>query len=66
MTIIQALKSDKENIRLSNGNKWLCWDPFYKTWVVYFHKYRAKYTRALIRTTSEKKAVDVLLEDFLK
>lgn len=58
-TIYDALK--EQNTRLSNGNKWLCFDG--TNYVIYSREYNQKKTRTLIETTDENLAVQYLLEE---
>ena len=63
MTIIEALKT--ENIRISDGNRWMFWDTFLPGWVVLERKYNAKKNTILIETDNEEEAIKYLLGEDL-
>lgn len=63
ITIVEALKKEDKNLRISNGNKWMVWDSLFKEWVVYKHEYGKKKSVCLISTSVEEIAVQKLLED---
>ncbi len=57
-TIVKALKSKKENLRVTNNDKWLEWDNIYEVWIVC---YRAHRTVTLYKGINEIIAVQILL-----
>ncbi len=57
MKIIEALKN--ENIRISNGDKWLVW--WHDKWTVCYRPYGAKKTRVILESEHEEDAVHYLL-----
>ena len=64
MTIIEALKREDKNVRLSYGDRWLIWDETIDNWVVYERKYAAKSTKIFYSGDNEGDAVLGLLSDF--
>ena len=60
MTIIEALK--KENIRITNGDKWMYYDVNYNMWFVRCQEYRKHNSIVLIETVDEELAIKMLLE----
>ena len=60
MTILDALKKDDLNVRVTIGDRWLYIDQDF-LFVVREHQYRKNNTKVLIYTESEEKAVEVLL-----
>lgn len=61
MRIKEALKK-KLIDRVSHNDRWLYWDDVDNEWVVNERKYRQKFTRPIIRTEDEEKAVNCLIE----
>ena len=55
MKIIEFLKDEDENVRITVGNRWLFWDN--GEWVVYEKLYRARNTTCIVRTKNEGIAV---------
>jgi hypothetical protein len=62
-SIIEALPSDKHNIRLSNGSKWMFWDTTYSQWVVMGRSHGAKTSKILLETEYADKAIEYLLKE---
>lgn len=60
MTVIQALM--KEDLRISNGSKWLYFDQSTEEWVVLNRGYKKKQNDCLIRTYIQDEAIKVLLK----
>lgn len=61
MDIIKALKSEI-CIRVAYGDKWLVYNCQKKEWEVYGQQYMQRKTRTIIKTKSQKIAVEKLLE----
>lgn len=61
MKIIEALKNDEHNLRISYGNRWLEWSEYHSLWVVYERKRDPHSTPIVIATDDEEKAVAALL-----
>ena len=59
--LIEALKFEGSDIRLTNRYKWLVW--FNNYWVVFYKGYNDKKVRTLIQTDNIEEALKVLLED---
>ena len=59
MKIVEALKT--ENIRITNGNKWMYYDVNYNMWFVRLREYRKHNSVVLIKTENEEEAVKILL-----
>jgi hypothetical protein len=61
MTIVEALK--EENIRISNGNRWMYFDQSSYEWVVVERPYGKKKNIELFRGLSieQEKAINILL-----
>jgi hypothetical protein len=62
MNIIEALKAENINVRLSCGTRWLYWVG---TWIVLDHPYAAKKNRRIYEGEDEEVAVRALTEDDL-
>ena len=60
MNIVEWLKSENANARVSIGWRWLVWDG---CWEVYERKYSAKKTTLIIATANEEEAVAALLKE---
>ena len=43
-TILQLLKSEDHNARVTIGDAWIVWSKTYKTWVLYQKKYGSRKT----------------------
>jgi hypothetical protein len=63
MNIIEAMK--EENLRISNGNRWMYFDQITYEWVVCERSYGKKKNKELFRGffIEEHKAVKALLAD---
>ena len=62
MTIIEALKSDTNYLRLDASGKWLWWNTLTREWVVSSTPYRARKNKEHYRGDSEESAVQELLK----
>jgi len=62
MTILQALKSEDVNVRVTNGYRWLVYNIL-DTFIVYERKYNAKKSTVLYCGKDEELAVKHLLGD---
>lgn len=60
--IIDALKNEENNLRVSNGERWLVWDNE-KRWQVMSRKYGQKKTRLIVAGFNEKESVEELLNE---
>jgi hypothetical protein len=63
MTIVEAMKSDVVDLRISHHDRWLVWNTTDKLWYVYEHKPYQKRTKVIIYTASEELAVASLLQE---
>ena len=63
MKIIDMLKNIS-NMRITVGDRWLCWNSFGGGWTVFEHKSYERNTAVIIETTDEDKAVDELLNGY--
>lgn len=61
MNIIEALKDENENLRISNGSRWLYWDTVLELWTVQERKPYAKRTTILYHGVDEQAAVAFFL-----
>jgi hypothetical protein len=61
MKIIDALKAEGCDARMTNGNRWMYWA--YNVWVVREKRYRQHYSTVIIETDDEDEAVAALMED---
>ena len=63
MNIIEALKNKDNNLRVSNGTKWLVWndDEDEPQWVVYSRPHGTRKTRVEMATKYEAEAVNALV-----
>ena len=63
MKIVEALKSSFGQLYVGNDDRWLVFNDFYDTFIVYGHKRYAKKTTVIIETSDEDKAVEALTEE---
>jgi len=63
MKIVEALKSSYGQLYVGNNDRWLVFDDFYDTFVVYGHKKYAKKTTIIIETGNEDEAVETLMNE---
>jgi hypothetical protein len=66
MNIYEALKSETDDIRLTNSAKdrWLVWDDAINQWVVYQKKRYERMTGTLYHGDSCDEAISVLMSEY--
>ena len=64
MDIINALMAGNNNLRISNGSKWLFFNTSIDKWVTCGRQYGQHKTRTLIETDMQDLAIEKLLEDW--
>ena len=62
MSIVEALKMSDGDLRISSGDRWMCWNVIDNQWEVREHKPYQRETTVLIATKEESAAVVKLLE----
>jgi hypothetical protein len=63
MTIQEAMKDGKSDVRLTNHRKWMVWDEWTKVWVVRQQQWRDKEACILYCGNDENDAVNALMEE---
>ena len=63
MKILDALRDDTLNLRVSAGNRWLVFDNELQLWVVYYRPMYARKTMTLYTGHDEGVAIAILTEN---
>ena len=61
MNIIEALKADSSQVRVTSGNTWMYWDEVTNEWAVMTHRYKSHHSTEIYRGESD--AVAALLSE---